>query len=271
MTTCPSCGRTLADTVKDCPGCGHDFAAKRRHEAGARLIGGAILVGFLWWLSKTKHGIRIIVVLVILIGIFVIIGSGTSPTPASSNPLPRASDTPSDAPTPEYGDDPYQVSETFAARAKEANNANSAASEPKSVEVRRAIPVSQSPSPQTAVEEGPAKALPGDTSTPRPNVSSTKRLTASDISGYDSKRTQGEIDGIYARYGVVFSRRDAQAWADRQPWYHRIPERTSGMAEQLFTEDEKFNVEILAARRDALRDASQVAEHPKTPTPIPPR
>jgi hypothetical protein len=43
------------------------------------------------------------------------------------------------------------------------------------------------------------------------------------------------------------------------------------MAEQLFTEDEKFNVEILAARRDALRCASQVAEPPVVSTPIPPR
>jgi cell division septation protein DedD len=79
------------------------------------------------------------------------------------------------------------------------------------------------------------------------------RLTASDIAGFTLDQVQRSIDGIYARYGVEFARRDAQAWADSQPWYHRIPGRTPDDAEKLFTDDEKSNIELLAARRDALK------------------
>jgi hypothetical protein len=81
----------------------------------------------------------------------------------------------------------------------------------------------------------------------------TKRLNANDISTWNLAEVQSAIDEIYARYGTEFPDKHVQAWADQQPLYHRIPGRTPEMAEALFTDDEKVNVEILAARRNALR------------------
>lgn len=106
----------------------------------------------------------------------------------------------------------------------------------------------------TVVDAPPPENAPPQAPTPEPpNKSVTTRLTASEINSWPIDRVQFAIDEIYGRYGAEFGNQKTQAWADHQPWYHRVPGRTTDAAEQLFTDNEKFNIEILAARRDALR------------------
>ncbi len=88
---------------------------------------------------------------------------------------------------------------------------------------------------------------------PATNTGEKERLTDAQIQPWDLERVQYAIDAIYGRYGAEFPKRETQAWAERQPWYQRVPGRTPDMAEQLFTADEKFNVDLLAARRNVLR------------------
>ena len=80
-----------------------------------------------------------------------------------------------------------------------------------------------------------------------------KRLTAYGISNYDHEQVQQAINTIYARYGAELPKKESQAWADRQDWYHRVPGRTPENAEELFTENDRANIELLATQRDALR------------------
>jgi len=82
---------------------------------------------------------------------------------------------------------------------------------------------------------------------------SKTRLSPDDISNYDLQQVQEAINEIYGRYGVEFPKKSNQEWANHQSWYHRIPGRTPDIAEQMFTTDEKANIETLAAHRNALR------------------
>lgn len=79
------------------------------------------------------------------------------------------------------------------------------------------------------------------------------RLTANEIRSWNLARVRYAINEIYAHYGTEFPNRDIQAWADRQAWYHRIPGRTAEAADQYLSSDDRFNIELLAARRNALR------------------
>jgi len=87
----------------------------------------------------------------------------------------------------------------------------------------------------------------------RTPIANIKRLAASEISSLTLTQVQTTINEIYARNGSEFPKREVQAWADSQPWYHRVPGRTQEMAESLFTADEKFDLELLASRRAALK------------------
>ena len=44
MTTCPKCSQRVSETADYCPGCGEDFAARRRHEAVGHVLGLALMV-----------------------------------------------------------------------------------------------------------------------------------------------------------------------------------------------------------------------------------
>ena len=89
--------------------------------------------------------------------------------------------------------------------------------------------------------------------TASPAPAPKKRLTASDVGGLSLDQVQTVINEVYGHYGVEFPKMEVQAWADRQPWYHRVPGRTQEMAEPYFSEDDKWNIEILATRRDVLK------------------
>ena len=95
------------------------------------------------------------------------------------------------------------------------------------------------------------------------SANATGRLSADDVSKYDLQQVRDAINTIYGRYGVEFPKKQTQEWLERQSWYHRIQGRTPDMAEPMFTADEKANVEILAARRDALR-SSNTGSHANT-------
>lgn len=118
----------------------------------------------------------------------------------------------------------------------------------------------------------PPRAISADEDSGKPPVPQSRetpptktklRLTASDISGHDLSRLQLEIDTIYARYGAEFPKKSTQAWAEQQPWYHRVPGRTPDAAEDLFSEADRSNIEILAARRDALRSVGGAGSVPE--------
>jgi hypothetical protein len=93
-------------------------------------------------------------------------------------------------------------------------------------------------------------------SAPNFPVSVTERLTEDQIKSLDIDQVQYAIDAIYGRYGAEFPKRETQAWLERQPWYSGVPGRTPDMVETMFTEDQKFNVDLLAERRNELRSAS---------------
>lgn len=97
-------------------------------------------------------------------------------------------------------------------------------------------------------------------------VTSPAPLPVFSVDSLNLQQVRDAINTIYARHGVEFPKQDVQDWADKQPWYHRVPYKTSDMAEQEFTADEKANVELLAARRDALRN---VNTSNATSTPLP--
>lgn len=85
-----------------------------------------------------------------------------------------------------------------------------------------------------------------------------KRLDATAISTWDLARVRYEINTIYARRGVEFPDREIQAWANKQSWYQRVPGRNASGAENLFTDAERFNIELLAARRAAASGKEQL-------------
>jgi uncharacterized protein YecT (DUF1311 family) len=81
-------------------------------------------------------------------------------------------------------------------------------------------------------------------------------------SGTSLSQVQTAIDTIYARYGVVFPDPKVQTWADQQPWYRQVPGRTPEIAEGMFTQADKDEVNQLADERRKLRGGnSQSAEN----------
>lgn len=78
-----------------------------------------------------------------------------------------------------------------------------------------------------------------------------EKLDNAIISAWSTARIRYEINTIYARHGVEFPDRKIQEWADQQPWYHRVPGRDYAMAESLFTETERNNIELLGQARAA--------------------
>jgi hypothetical protein len=44
MTTCTKCSQRVSETADHCPGCGEDFAARRRHEAVGHVLALAVMV-----------------------------------------------------------------------------------------------------------------------------------------------------------------------------------------------------------------------------------
>ena len=108
----------------------------------------------------------------------------------------------------------------------------------------------------------------------QPSSNQSARLSANQIDSWNLAQLQYAIDAIYARYGTEFPKRDTQAWAEHQPWYHRIPGRTPDIADQYMTAEDRFNIEILAARRNALRStripATEKGHVTSASTPLPP-
>ena len=86
------------------------------------------------------------------------------------------------------------------------------------------------------------------------NAQSLGRLTADQIKSWDFEKVRLAINVIYALHGTEFPKQDIQAWANQKPWYRRIPGRTPEIAEQSFSADDRTNIEILAARRAALKE-----------------
>lgn len=81
----------------------------------------------------------------------------------------------------------------------------------------------------------------------------SRRLTVDEISSWNFSRVRYEINVIYARYGTIFPNQEIQSWADRQPWYRRVPGRSQEETDRYLNDIDRFNIEILAARRNALR------------------
>ena len=96
---------------------------------------------------------------------------------------------------------------------------------------------------------------------------SVSRLDPAKVNTWNVAQIQMAIDEIYARRGANFPRKKDQEWADRQSWYHAVPGLTHDAAEQLFTAEERADVELLAARRAALAkgEKPELAATPTTP------
>jgi uncharacterized protein YecT (DUF1311 family) len=78
-----------------------------------------------------------------------------------------------------------------------------------------------------------------------------------DSAAQSLSQVQTAIDTIYAHYGVVFPNPKVQAWADHQPWYRPVVGRTPEIAEGMFTQADKDQVNQLADQRRRLLAASQ--------------
>ncbi len=88
-----------------------------------------------------------------------------------------------------------------------------------------------------------------ETNQQSPTAASGERLNTTVVSMWDLARVRYEINTIYARRGVEFLDKEIQAWADTQSWYQRVPGRNASGAESLFTDSERFNIELLAVQR----------------------
>lgn len=74
------------------------------------------------------------------------------------------------------------------------------------------------------------------------------------VAKWDAARVRNEINSIYASYGVDFTNADLRKWADKQPWYKCVLGRTFADADALFSETDRKNIEVLAARRSQIND-----------------
>jgi hypothetical protein len=77
-------------------------------------------------------------------------------------------------------------------------------------------------------------------------------LNADEVGQWSAARVRYEINTIYARHGVVFPKREIQAYFESKDWYQAVPGRTFDEVEQLFSPAEKIDIEVLAARREEL-------------------
>lgn len=85
----------------------------------------------------------------------------------------------------------------------------------------------------------------------------SEALERHDIINWDLLRTRQEINAVYAKYGVIFSQKDIQSWVEQLPKYKGIPGRTFDDAERLFSERDRHNIEVLAERRDLLKESGE--------------
>ncbi len=74
------------------------------------------------------------------------------------------------------------------------------------------------------------------------------------VTTWDAARVRNEINSIYASYGVDFTNEDLRKWADKQPWYKFVLGRTFADADALFSETDRNNIEVLAARRSQINN-----------------
>lgn len=77
------------------------------------------------------------------------------------------------------------------------------------------------------------------------------------VATWDASRVQLEINSVYARYGVSFPNRKLQAWADKQPWYQRVPGRTFGEVDAMIGDVDRHNIGLLAARRAQIKNGAR--------------
>ena len=77
------------------------------------------------------------------------------------------------------------------------------------------------------------------------------------VATWDASRVQLEINAVYARHGVAFPNRKLQAWADKQPWYQRVPGRTFGDVDASMGTVDRHNIALLAARRSEIKNGGR--------------
>jgi hypothetical protein len=78
-------------------------------------------------------------------------------------------------------------------------------------------------------------------------------LNPQQVTAWDALRVQNEINSVYARYGVDFSDHELQVWADKQPGYKRVIGRTFDDVDLLLNDNDRSNIELLAARRAQIK------------------
>jgi len=94
------------------------------------------------------------------------------------------------------------------------------------------------------------KALPVDET----SAKTQGNLNATEIAQWDLARVRYEINTIYARHGVVFPKREIQAYFETKEWYRPALDLTFTEAESRFSPAEKIDIEILSSRRKDLTD-----------------
>ncbi|MCF7673718.1 MAG: YARHG domain-containing protein [Akkermansiaceae bacterium] len=92
----------------------------------------------------------------------------------------------------------------------------------------------------------PERALPGSAPL-RPELVAT----------WDATRVRNEINTIYASYGVDFTSAELRKWAEKQPGYKCVPGLTFADAEALFSDTDRGNIEVLAARRAQINSRAR--------------
>lgn len=81
----------------------------------------------------------------------------------------------------------------------------------------------------------------------------SKILNSEMIAQWDAIRIRNEINTIYAKYGVQFTNVELRRWAEKLPQYKPVMGRTFSDAEALFSEIDRENIKLLAARRDQIK------------------
>ena len=114
-------------------------------------------------------------------------------------------------------------------------------------------PMAASPSPTATPKVEVPKRLRSTSAFPGERFPETRlrELTTDEVSNYEDDGLRYAINEMYARYGMEFRDKNYQANFTQWSWYHPDKRWTPNQIEGQFTADERSNMKLLIAERDA--------------------
>jgi len=78
-------------------------------------------------------------------------------------------------------------------------------------------------------------------------------LAPEDVKGWSTEKLQYAINEMYARHGAAFPNQKIQRSFASFSWYRPQPDKSAAEIEELFTEVERANLQVLGAVRDSKK------------------